>query len=352
MKKELLESYKNLIKKQDLKEDKKQIELLKKLNCLKKKLENESGFIKNIFSKKKIAKSIWIYGGVGRGKSMLMDLFYESINIPKLRIHFHEFMSLTHRELHKIRKSLGGVEDPLKLVAKTFSKKAKILCFDEFQVTEVADAMILERLFKHLFYYGVFVVTTSNRHPENLYEGGIQREKYLEFVNYMQEQMLICELAGDCDYRIMKISSLKEKYFYPNNKDNIQKIENLCNELTGNSKMGEHILYNLGRKIIIKEAASNVAKIDFNEFCKGDYSVDDYREIAENFSTIFFINIPKLKSDEQNYLKRLINFIDICYDKKISVIFLSEVAIEGIYKEKKGGFEFQRTISRITEMSS
>ena len=115
--------------------------------------------------------------------------------------------------------------------------------------------------------------------------------------------------------------------------------------------MGEHILYNLGRKIIIKEAASNVAKIDFNEFCKGDYSVDDYREIAENFSTIFFINIPKLKSDEQNYLKRLINFIDICYDKKISVIFLSEVSIDNIYKEKKGGFEFQRTISRITEMS-
>ena len=129
--------------------------------------------------------------------------------------HFHEFMSMTHRELHKIRKRLGGVEDPLKLVAKTFSKKAKILCFDEFQVTEVADAMILERLFKHLFDYGIFVVTTSNRHPSNLYEGGIQREKYLEFVNYMQEQMLICELAGDCDYRIMKISSLKKEIFLP-----------------------------------------------------------------------------------------------------------------------------------------
>jgi len=289
---------------------------------------------------------------VGRGKSLLMDLFFKYCDVPKKRIHFHEYMIMVHQKLHKLRQSNPELKDPIKHIAKELSKECKLLCFDEFQVADVADAMILERLFRCLFEYKTIIVTTSNRHPKALYEGGIQREKYLDFVNYMSEKMLILELAGKHDYRKDFISELKDTYIYPITPKNDQKIKELFLEITSHTKSYSYEFQNMGRDIIIKTTASSTAIIDFNEFCINNYATSDYQLIAKKFSTIFFTNIPKLSLDEINHLKRFSNFIDILYEYKCNVIFYADCIADKIYKTQKHSFEFERIISRISEMQT
>jgi len=343
----LQQEYLNLVKTKAISLDNQQLEIIKQLEELQHLLERNQ---KRLFKRSYKNSGLYIFGDVGRGKSLVMDLFYSITKCKKKRVHFHEFMSDIHRELHELRKTKPGLEDPLNFIAKSYSKKYQLLCFDEFQVTDVADAMILERLFRSLFDYKVIIVTTSNRHPDNLYKGGLQRDKYLEFVQYIIEKMDITELKGKEDYRSIQISNMEQTYFYPLSQDNHFKIINLFEELTSHSTASLHIVKNLGRDLAIAQAASSTAIIDFDEFCKKPYSASDYQAIAKEFSTIFLINIPVI--EDRNEAKRFVNFIDVMYDKHINLIFLAEVEAKNIYPKGDGKFEFERTISRITEMQS
>ncbi len=341
------EEYNKLINSKEISFNQAQSDIVEKLEKLKDSLVKNS---KKRFFKEKLS-GFYIFGDVGRGKSFIMDLFFLKINVPKKRIHFHEFLADIHTELHNLRKKKPSLKDPLKIIAKKYAKNFSVLCFDEFQITDVADAMILQGIFSFLFHYKMVIITTSNRHPKDLYKGGIQREKYLEFVEYLSNKMSILELVGDRDYRQEKINNISNKYFHPINKENNKKIMELFNDLTGNSTIGKHFIKHLGRTIIVKETASNTAIIDFDEFFRKDYSAADYRMILSEFSTIFLINIAKFKPEEQNVIKRFINFIDIAYDKKVNCFFLAEIEAKNLYSKGKGSFEFCRTISRINEMS-
>lgn len=345
----LIEHYNNFIKKKELLYDNNQIKILEQLELLRSYLINNQ---RKLFSRKYSSSGIYIHGKVGRGKSLLMDLFFKHCDVNKKRIHFHEYMINIHKSLHQLRKTQPTLKDPLKYIAKEFSKKFQLLCFDEFQVVDVADAMILERLFRCLFHYKVVIVTTSNRHPKDLYQGGIQREKYLDFVNYINNNMQILALLGQHDYRKDFISHLNKTYIYPVNAHNNKKIAELFHTVTANTKTYNYKFKNMGRNIIIDKVASSTAMIDFNEFCIKHYTTSDYQIIAQNFNTIFFINIPKLSIEEINYLKRFSNFIDILYEYKCNVIFYAKCKADEIYQNKKHSFEFQRILSRISEMQT
>ncbi|MFZ8864310.1 MAG: cell division protein ZapE [Rickettsiales bacterium] len=343
----LQSAYLKLVKTKEISLNENQLILIKKLDCLLTHLNKNEH---RLFKKKYLNSGVYIYGDVGRGKSLIMDLFFAQSKCKKKRIHFHEMMQDIHHNLHVIRKHQIKINNPLKEIAKNYAKKYALLCFDEFQVTDVADAMILEQLFKYFFKYNIVIITTSNRHPAELYKGGLQREKYLEFVDYLTKKLEIFKLKGQTDYRTAKISALEQTYFYPINPINQKKIQHIFSLLTAHSECAEHNFEHLGRKITIEQAASATAIIDFNKFCKEAYSVSDYHLICANFSTIFFVNIPEIK--DRNEARRFMNFIDILYDKKINVLFLAETAIAKIYQGKDGSFEFQRCISRITEMLS
>ena len=192
--------------------------------------------------------------------------------------------------------------------------------------------------------------SSLNKAVYNLYKGGLQREKYLEFVDFIKSKLEIYQLKGNKDFRVEQIAHLSKTYFYPNNNYNLNKIKHICDNLTGHSKLAEHVFKNMGRNIIISEAASSTAIIDFDEFCRKNYAASDYKIICTNFRTLFFINIPQI--NDRNEAKRFMSFIDIIYDLKINVIFLAETEVKQIYKERDGSFEFQRCISRIIEMQS
>ncbi|MBT4878328.1 MAG: cell division protein ZapE [Alphaproteobacteria bacterium] len=340
-------AYLNLVKTKEISLNPNQLDLVNKLDDLLTSLNNNA---KRIFRKKHHNSGIYIYGDVGRGKSLIMDLFFNKSQCKKKRIHFHEMMIDIHHNLHSIRKHRVKIKNPLQEIAKNYAKQYQLICFDEFQVTDVADAMILEQLFRYFFKYNIIIVSTSNRHPDNLYKGGLQREKYLEFVDFIKSKLEIYQLKGNKDFRVEQIAHLSKTYFYPNNNYNLNKIKHICDNLTGHSKLAEHVFKNMGRNIIISEAASSTAIIDFDEFCRKNYAASDYKIICTNFSTLFFINIPQI--DDRNEAKRFMSFIDIIYDLKINVIFLAETEVKQIYKERDGSFEFQRCISRIIEMQS
>ena len=348
----LIEYYHQLRHKHNLAKDLAQISIIKQLDKLRYDLlkANKSFFHKIFYKKRNISGGIYIYGEVGRGKSMLMDLFFNHINLPKKRIHFHQYMIIIHRSLHNLRKTHPKLTDPLKYLAKEFAQKYQILCFDEFHVNDIADAMILERLFRHLFHYKITIVTTSNRHPKDLYQGGIQREKYIDFVNYINRKMIILELAGNCDYRQRFFNNLQERYIYPFSSENYSKIQDLFHVMTSNSKISSHIFKNMGREIMLKETASSTALIKFDDFCNQNFNNSDYHLIAENFSTIFLTHIPQLSADDSNQLKRFSNLIDILYEHGCNVVFYAACPIEKLYLGSKYKFEFQRIISRIKEM--
>tara|TARA_A100001015_G_scaffold62677_1_gene69160 strand:+ start:1 stop:867 length:867 start_codon:yes stop_codon:yes gene_type:complete len=282
---------------------------------------------------------------------MLMDLYYQESKLKKTHQHFHKFMIEIHKQLHALRKD-SIYKDPIKIIAKKFSKKYELLCFDEFHIADVADAMILESLFKYLFKYGVKIIITSNRHPSNLYLGGIQREKYLEFVTFLTTKVKILELKSETDYRTDAIRSIEEKFIFPINKNNQVKIDKLIAKICQKNRLKEHKITVNKRNIIISESYKNFAILDFQIFCKENYGTIDYSLIADDFSNILLTNISKISEDETDILKRFIHLIDIFYEAKVNMVFYSNIELEKIYQGSRFNVEYARTISRINEFLS
>ena len=296
-------------------------------------------------------QSLYIFGDVGRGKSMLMALFYEACPIEqKRRVHFNIFMLEVHAFVHEWRQQHNT--DAIVALAKKIRAEALLLCVDEFHVTDIADAMILERLFSKLFESGSLIVITSNRHPEDLYQGGLQREQFLIFTKLLQRESKIVELVAKEDYRLMHLHALEATYYFPLDAHADEFVQQSYNEFTNFAAIQAGVLQVLGRKVILSSVHGDIALTSFDELCVQSLGSADYTEIAREFSTVIMAGIPKLSAEKRNEAKRFMALIDALYEHKVKLICTAEVPAQELYTEGDGAFEFRRTVSRLIEMQS
>lgn len=295
-------------------------------------------------------KGLYIYGGVGRGKTMLMDLFFDTVQFePKQRYHFNEFMALTHDHIATFRKSTEG--DPIPLVASEIAKQAKLLCFDEFYVTDITDAMILSRLFNALFNEGVVVVATSNAAISDLYKDGLNRQLFMPFIELLQQKMILHKLESPTDFRLLA-GNETNFYFTPNNQEADEALCLLWQRVTGKGE-GEMVKLNVkGRELIVPEAVAGVARFTFEDLCDQPLGRDDYLAIADNYHTVFVENIPVMGPSMRNQARRFITLIDTFYDRQICLIASSEAEPGKLYQSGDNSDLFERTSSRLIEMKT
>lgn len=302
-------------------------------------------------------RGLYMYGGVGRGKSMLMDLFFAQAPIEERKhVHFHAFMLEVHERVYNFRQAVkaGKVPesaDPLVALARVITDHAWLLCFDEFHVSDIADAMILGRLFEALFEAGVVVVTTSNRPPAELYKGGLQRERFLPFIGLLEKNLDVLELDGGADHRLAALR-LMDTYRVPANAETNAGLENDFARLTLGATPAPKRLTIGGREVHIPRAAEGVAFADFDDLCGQPLGAADYLVIAERFHTVVLTGIPRLGLNRHNEAKRFIILIDALYEHKVNLICSADAVPEEIYAEGTGAFEFERTVSRLIEMRS
>lgn len=294
-------------------------------------------------------KGLYIYGRVGRGKSMLMDAFFATVaNEKKRRVHFFAFMADIHARIHARRGEKG---DPILPVARDIAAETVLLCFDEFHVVDIADAMILGRLFTALFAAGVVVVATSNRAPDRLYEGGLQRERFLPFIDLLKERLDVIELDGPRDYRLARFKG-RQVYFSPADAKARQNLARAFADLTDNVAPQKESLTVLGRELAVPRAAKDVAWFRFDELCGRALGPNDFLALVARYHTFIVEGIPKLNAERRNEAKRFNIFIDALYDAHGNLVCSAEAPPQELYTEGEGAFEFQRTVSRLIEMQS
>jgi cell division protein ZapE len=294
-------------------------------------------------------KGVYFWGGVGRGKSMLMDLFVQHLDgIPARRVHFHAFMQEIHAALHEARKT--NVEDAIAPVAASVAKKVRLFAFDEMQITDITDAMIVGRLFEALFKEGVVVITTSNRHPDELYKNGLNRDLFLPFIALVKEKMVVHELVSPTDYRQDRLGGT-QVYFTPINADARQGMDAVWTDLAGGP--GTPLILRVkGRDVEIPAFRNGVARAGFHELCGRPLGPGDYLALAEATKVLMIDNIPSLSRNNFNEAKRFVTLIDALYEAKVRLICSAAAKPEMLYLEGEGTFEFERTASRLREMQS
>ncbi len=298
-------------------------------------------------------QGLYLYGPVGTGKSMLMDLFYESAAIDKKRrVHFHAFMTEVQDRLHAWRQRTKGKEgDPLPKLAAALAEEAHLLCFDEFHVVNIADAMILGRLFECLIGEGVVVVATSNWEPDRLYEGGLQRERFLPFIAFLKQHLDILELDGGRDYRRQRLKLLAV-YHAPLGLRTETALKQAFEELTDGAEVGPDSVTVKGRKLAVPLAARGVARLEFEELCGRPLGAEDYLTLARRYHTVILGGVPILHEDNRDKAKRFMILVDALYEAKTKLILGAEAPPDSLYPRGDGAEEFLRTASRLMEMRS
>ncbi len=291
---------------------------------------------------------LYLWGGVGRGKTYLMDLFCDALPFRrKLRMHFHRFMQRVHREL----KDLSGEQDPLEKVADRIHQDAVVICFDEFFVTDITDAMLLKVLFEALFARGVTLVATSNIIPDRLYENGLQRERFLPAIDLLKRYCLILNVDSGIDYRLRVLTHV-ELFHSPLDDGAEASLQRSFDELAhGATVFREPILVN-DREVLVRARTDDVLWCDFHELCEKPRSAHDYIELAREYHTVLLSKVPQMGETQDNAVRRFINLIDEFYDRQVKVIISAEAPIAEIYRGGRLNFEIRRTQSRLQEMQS
>lgn len=302
---------------------------------------------RGLFRKKpEPVKGLYLWGGVGRGKSMLMDLLFNIVDVPKERSHFHAFMQWVHSEMNLARKR--GVDDAIKPVADDLASRVRFLAFDEMQITDITDAMIVGRLFEKLFEAGVTVVTTSNRVPDDLYKNGLNRNLFLPFIELIKEKLEVRELASRTDHRQGRLAGEKT-YFAPNSPEARAAIASIWNDFTqGEAK--PLVLRIKARDVELPGFYNGVARASFFDLCGKMLGPADYIAIAEAVRVLILEDIPRLSRHNFNEAKRFVTLIDALYEAKVRLICSAADIPERLYVEGEGAFEFERTASRLREM--
>lgn len=292
---------------------------------------------------------LYLYGGVGRGKSMLMDLFFEAAPVAlKRRVHFHAFMQEAHKGIHAARAK--HVSDPVREVADAIADQATLLCFDEMQVSDITDAMLVGRLFERLFERGVVVVATSNRHPDDLYKQGLNRHLFLPFIAEIKARLEIHELDSATDHRLHRKPG-DQVYFAPLDSEAEAAMDQAWEDhADGAGKPLELTVQ--GRSVVLPLYSGLVARADFADLCEKALGAGDYLEIAKKVRVLILSNIPLMSRANNNEAKRFVTLIDALYEAKVLLICSAAAEPEGLYPEGEGAFEFQRTVSRLEEMRS
>lgn len=294
-------------------------------------------------------KGLYLWGGVGRGKSMLMDLFVEACDdLPVRRVHFHAFMQEIHTKMHEARKR--GVPDAIAPVAADVAAQVRLLAFDEMQITDITDAMIVGRLFEALFADGVVVVTTSNRIPDDLYKHGLNRQLFLPFIELIKDRMTVWELASPTDYRQDRLVG-SPVYFTPINGESRALIEAMWQDLAGGAGAPLSLQVK-GREVIIPAYRNGVARATFYDLCGKPLGAADYLALAEAVRVLMIEDIPQLSRSNFNEARRFVTLIDALYEARVRLVCSAAAVPEMLYVEGEGTFEFERTASRLREMQA
>lgn len=308
------------------------------------------GGLRGLFRQEtKAVRGLYLWGGVGRGKSMLMDLFFETVDVGrKRRVHFHAFMQEIQRGLAKARKE--GHDNAIRPVAEDVARSARLLCFDEMQITDIADAMIVGRLFERLFEAGVTVVTTSNRVPGDLYKDGLNRQLFLPFIALLEKQLEVHSMDGERDYRQDRLAG-EQVYFHPADAEARGKVNEIWQDLS-HGEAEPLILHVQGRELAIPHFHNGVARSSFRALCGQPLGAADYLALADAIRVLILDEIPRLGSENYNPARRFVTLIDALYEAKVRLIATAADVPENLYIEGAGAFEFERTASRLREMMS
>ena len=309
--------------------------------------EKRSNSIKKIINHPDIPRGVYLFGGVGRGKSFLMDCFYESVPlVRKTRLHFHEFMREVHRELRELQ----GNADPLDILGEQMSKRFKLICFDEFHVADITDAMILYRLLDSLFKHGVGFITTSNFKPDDLYPGGMHRDRILPAIELLNSKLEVINVDNGTDYRRQTLEMV-DLFHCPSGPQADEAMTDAFNRLA-ECQDQEPLLHIESRVIKARRRAGGVVWFDFKDICGGPRSQNDYLEIASQFHTVFLSEVPYMPVNKASEARRFTWLVDVLYDRHVKFILSAEVQAAELYTEGPLAHEFVRTVSRLREMQS
>lgn len=345
-----LSHYQRLLKRGDFSPDAQQQEAIQHLDRLWQALctPTRQPLLKRLLSGRQAPpRGVYLWGGVGRGKTWLMDLFFEQLPMQqKQRLHFHRFMQRVHAGLRAVKQA----RNPLRQVAQDWAKGCKLLCLDEFFVSDIADAMLLAGLLEDLFRNGVTVVATSNTPPERLYEGGLQRERFLPAIDLIERNMDALELKGETDFRL-RILEQSQIFHQPLGEGARAALTASFNRMAAECEL-DHDLDINGRNFHALRRGDGVIWFDFSELCKKPTGSIDFIEIARAFNTVIISDTPRLDDRDANAARRFITLIDEFYDRNVKLLMSAEVPVDELYSGRRVAFEFQRTASRLIEMQS
>lgn len=355
----ILEEYHKTLRKNNIKPSEAQEVILHELaklhQSISKYLKHSNSLISSILNKTTLPHGLYLHGNVGTGKSMLMNLFFDSLKTTqKHKTHFSAFMLEVHESFHKLQKSYKEKKvDILKQIAKYIRQKCQILYIDELYISDITDAMIIGKLFRELMAQGIIILVTSNFAPDELYKNGLQRDSFLPFINLIKNQLHILQMDSNYDYRSSKLKSVETSYYiYKEAIDSQKFILDSFAKLSNNATPQNYLLDCNGRELICPITAVDCAVFSFNQLCRAPLSSLDYLAICEKFNIIIISEIPKLSSEEHNEARRFTKLIDTIYEFKRLLICSAQTEIENIYTEGKWHFEFTRTASRLHEMQS
>jgi cell division protein ZapE len=352
----ILEAYEKSLEREGHVRDPAQVELVTFLDELARELQSKATPRRSLGSLFGRARSkdyagvrgAYVWGGVGRGKTFIMDLFFDSLGVDaKKRIHFHRMM----HEVHERLKALGDVEDPLDKVAADIARDTRVLCFDEFFVSDIGDAMILARLLDGLFRRGVTLVTTSNSPPGELYRNGLQRSRFLPAIELLETHTHVINVDGGTDYRL-RLLQQAGTYLTPDDEQAGDRLLHFFEDSASSEIETGRALDINGRDVIARHCAKGIAWFDFREICDGPRSQADYIEIARWYPTVVISGVPVFDTTTENQARRFIALVDEFYDRHVKLILSADADIDALYRGKRLMFEFDRTVSRLIEMQS